>query len=93
MFGLLVLGFVVLACWLSLSLLGLVFKLVFGLIGGIFGVLGGFLGLLICGIVGLALLPVVGLLMLPLMLPALFFGALVWLLLRRPRQPVIIAAR
>ena len=90
MFGLLLLGLVIVGCWLSLSLIGLLFKLIFGIVGGLFGLLGGFIGLLLAGIVALAVLPLIGLLMLPLLLPALLCIGLLWLLLRGPRRPVVI---
>lgn len=90
MFGLLLLALVIFGCWVSLSLIGLLFKLVFGVIGGVFGLVGGFIGLLITGVVALALLPLLGLLMLPLLIPALLCGTLLWLLLRSPRRTVVI---
>jgi len=90
MFGLVLLAVVILGLWLTLSLIGLVFKLIFGLVGGMFWVFGGFIGLLFAGIFSLVLLPVAGLLMLPLLLPALVFGTLIWLLLGSSRRPVVI---
>ena len=67
--------------------LGLVFKLVFGILGAVFGLFGGLFALaavgtvfMVTGILGLCLLPLAGLFLLPFALPVLFVMGLVWLL-------------
>jgi hypothetical protein len=65
------------------SLIGAIFKLVFGLIGGLFSLLG---GLFAVGI-GILLLPLMALAMLPFLFPALLFAGVIWLIVRASRQP------
>src|SRR5579872_3994281 len=78
-----------LGLYLFFWVLGLVFKLVFGILGAVFGLFGGLFALaaagtafLVTGILGLCLLPLAGLLLLPFALPVLFVAGLVWLLMR-----------
>lgn len=89
MFELFVLVAVLGSLWLLGSLLGFVFKLVFGLIGGVFSLVGGLLALVFGGVVMLAMLPVFALMMLPLLLPVLLVAGIVWLIVRaaRPQAP------
>jgi hypothetical protein len=77
------------ALWLVGSLIGLVFKLTFGLIGGLFSLLAGALGLLIGGLVMLLVLPVIALSLLPVMLPALLLFGLVWTIVHLARKPSV----
>lgn len=72
--------------WLFASIVGLAFKLVFGLIGGLFGLLGGLLGLVIGAVVLIAMVPVVLLAMLPLLLPVAMLAGLIWLLVHFSRK-------
>ncbi|KGI78873.1 hypothetical protein [Oleiagrimonas soli] len=78
MIELLVVAAVIGALWLIGSVVGLMFKLVFGLVGGVFSLLGGLLAL---G-VGLIVLPFAVLAMLPSVLPALLVIGVVWLIAR-----------
>lgn len=84
-------AFVILAVvgglWLALLMAGLVFKLLFSLIGGFFSVLGALLFLCMGGLVLLAVLPVMVFALVPLWLPLLALGFLAWLVLRDPRKP------
>jgi hypothetical protein len=82
--------------WIVGSVIGLVFKLVFGLIGGVFSLLAGALGLFIGGLVMLLVLPVVALSLLPVCLPALMLFGLIWAIVhvaRRPRPAAPSVAR
>ncbi|HET7358776.1 MAG TPA: hypothetical protein VFJ04_01390 [Rhodanobacteraceae bacterium] len=73
----------VLGClWVAGAVLMLVFKLVFGVIGGVFSVIGGLIALLVGGTVMLAMLPVFAFMLLPLCLPLLLIAAVVWLIVR-----------
>jgi hypothetical protein len=83
MIELFVLLFVLGALFLVGSLIGAVFKLVFGLVGGLFSLLGGLFAL---GI-GLLLLPIVALAMLPMLVPALLLFGVIWLIVRASRTP------
>lgn len=78
---------VVAGVWLALMCAGLVFKLLFGLIGGFFSIIGMLLFLCVGGAVALAVLPVVAFALFPLWLPLLALGVVAWLLLRSPRKP------
>ena len=75
------------ALWLVGSLIGLVFKLTFGLIGGLFSLIAGALGLFIGGLVMLLVLPVIALSLLPVFLPALLLFGLVWTIVHLVRRP------
>lgn len=86
MFALSVIVMTVLALWLAGSLIGLVFKCVFAVVGGVFGIIGAALGLLFGGLALLIAAPVVLLALLPLWLPVLLLGALVWLVVRAGRH-------
>lgn len=77
------------ALWLVGSLIGLVFKLTFGLIGGLFSLIAGALGLFIGGLVMLLVLPVIALSLLPVMLPALLLFGLVWTIVHLARKPAV----
>jgi hypothetical protein len=77
------------ALWLVGSLIGLVFKLTFGLIGGLFSLLAGALGLFIGGLVMLLVLPVIALSLLPVFLPALLLFGLVWTIVHLVRRPAV----
>lgn len=80
--------------WLAGSVLMLMFKLVFGVIGGVFSILGGLFALVVGGAVMLALLPVFAFMLLPLCLPLLLVAGVVWLIVRaaRPRPaPATVA--
>lgn len=89
-------AFVILAVvgglWLALLLVGLVFKLLFGLIGGFFSVLGTLLFLCVGGLVMLAVLPVMVFALFPLWLPLLALGLVVWLATRDTHKPARAAA-
>ena len=75
--------------WLVGSLVGLFFKLTFGLIGGLFSLLAGALGIAISGLVMLLVLPVIALSLLPVMLPALLLFGLVWTIVHLARKPTV----
>ncbi|GLQ47902.1 hypothetical protein GCM10007862_29530 [Dyella lipolytica] len=75
--------------WIVGSLIGLVFKLTFGLIGGLFGLIAGALGLFIGGLVMLLVLPVIALSLLPLCLPALLLFGLIWTIVHIARRPAV----
>lgn len=75
--------------WLVGSLIGLVFKLTFGLIGGLFGLVAGALGFVIGGLALLLVLPAIALSLLPVFLPALLLFGLVWLIVHLVRKPVV----
>ncbi|GLQ92524.1 hypothetical protein [Dyella acidisoli] len=75
------------ALWLVGSLIGLVFKVTFGLIGGIFSLLAGALGFFIGGLVMLLVLPLIALSLLPVLLPALLLFGLVWTIVHLARRP------
>ena len=89
MIGLFVLVLVLGALWLAGSLIGLVFKLVFGLIGGVFALIGGLLALFGSGAVMLALLPMFALALLPALMPLLLVVGLVWLVVHASRRPQV----
>lgn len=84
MFVLSVIVMTVLALWLAGSLIGLVFKCVFGIIGAAFGLLFGGLALLIAA-------PFVLLALLPLFLPVLLLAGLVWLVVHAGRRAPAVA--
>jgi len=90
MIGLLLLGFVIVGgFWLLLAMIGLVFKLVFSIVGGMFSLFGGLIAMGVAGLLGVVLLPIFGLLMLPPLTPLLFIGFVIWLLTRHSRRPVV----
>jgi hypothetical protein len=76
--------------WLMGAVVGAVFKLVFGLIGGVFTIIGGALGILFGGVALLVIGPIVALAMLPALLPLLLVAGLVWLIVRATRKPPVI---
>jgi hypothetical protein len=78
------------ALWIVGSLVGLVFKVVFGLIGGIFSLLAGAVGLFIGGLVMLLVLPIVALSLLPVCLPALLLFGLIWAIVHATRKPAVV---
>jgi hypothetical protein len=75
--------------WIVGSIIGLIFKLTFGLIGGLFSLLAGAVGLLIGGLVMLLVLPIVALSLLPLCLPALLLFGLIWAIVHIARRPAV----
>jgi hypothetical protein len=75
--------------WLVGSLVGLAFKLTFGLIGGLFSLLAGALGIVISGVVMLLVLPVIALSLLPVLLPALLLFGLIWTIVHLARKPAV----
>lgn len=91
MFVLSVIVMTVLALWLVGSLVGLLFKCVFAVVGGVFGLLGAAFGLLFGGLALLIAAPVVLLALLPLCLPVLLLAALVWLVVRAGRRAPAVA--
>jgi hypothetical protein len=78
MIELMVIAVMVGALWMLGSLIGLVFKVTFGLVGGLIGLLAGGIGLFIGGLVMLFVLPIIALSLLPLCLPALLLFGLIW---------------
>jgi hypothetical protein len=87
MIELMLMGLVVGGLWIVGSLVGLVFKLVFGVVHVVFGLLAGALGLFIGGLVLLLVLPIVALSLLPVCLPALLLFGLVWAIVHVARRP------
>ena len=73
--------------WVVGSVIGLIFKLTFGLIGGLFSLLAGAIGLVVGGVVMLLVLPIVALSLLPLCLPALLLLGLIWAIAQMARRP------
>ncbi|RUL74535.1 hypothetical protein [Dyella choica] len=73
----------------GLWLVGLVFKLTFGLIGGLFSLFAGALGIVIGGLVMLLVLPLIALSLLPVMLPALLLFGLIWTIVHLARKPSV----
>lgn len=90
MIELMAIALVVGALWLVGSLIGLIFKVTFGLIGGVFGLLAGALGLFIGGLVMLLVLPLIALSLLPVLLPALLLFGLVWTIVHLARKPSLV---
>lgn len=76
--------------WFMGSLIGLVFKLVFGLIGGVFSLVGGVIGVVFGALALLVIGPLVMLAMLPALLPVLMIAGLVWLVVRATRRPMVV---
>jgi hypothetical protein len=76
--------------WLMGSLIGAVFKLVFGLIGGVFSLIGGLIGIVFGGVALMIIGPLVMLAMLPALLPVLMIAGIVWLVVRATRRPVVV---
>jgi hypothetical protein len=72
--------------WLAASMIGLVFKLTFAMIGGLFGLVAGALGLLLGGVMLLLVAPIVALALLPFCLPVFLLVALVWAIARSTRH-------
>ncbi|MBE1159071.1 hypothetical protein [Dyella acidiphila] len=94
MIELMLIGVMVAGLWIVGSVVGLVFKLAFGLVHGVFSLLAGAIGLLIGGLVMLLVLPLVALSLLPLCMPALLLFGLVWLIVHATRRsPATPAAR
>ncbi|HUB89352.1 MAG TPA: hypothetical protein VMA74_06430 [Dyella sp.] len=89
MIELMVIFLVIGGLWLVGSLVGLVFKLTFGLIGGLFSLLAGAVGIVIGGVVMLLVLPVIALSLLPVMLPALLLFGLIWTIVHLARKPAV----
>jgi hypothetical protein len=87
MIGLMIVAIMVGALWMVGSLIGLVFKLTFGLVGGLIGLLAGGIGLFIGGLVMLLVLPIVALSLLPLCLPALLLFGFIWAVAHIGRRP------
>jgi hypothetical protein len=87
MIELMLMGLVVGGLWIVGSLVGLVFKLVFGVVHVVFGLLAGAIGLFIGGLVLLLVLPIVALSLLPVCLPALMLFGLVWAIVHVARRP------
>jgi hypothetical protein len=87
MIGLMIVAVMVGALWMVGSLIGLVFKVTFGLVGGLIGLLAGGIGLFIGGLVMLLVLPIVALSLLPLCLPALLLFGLIWGIAHIARRP------
>ena len=73
--------------WLAGSLVLLMFKLVFGLVGGLFSLFAALIALFVGGLVTLALLPVFALALIPMLMPLLLIGGLVWLIVRAANRP------
>ncbi|MGA7297223.1 MAG: hypothetical protein WBW92_06910 [Rhodanobacteraceae bacterium] len=86
MFELFVVLMVLGGLWLFGSLIGLAFKLLFGLIGGVFALLGGLFGLIIGAVVMIAMVPVLLLTMLPLLLPVAMLAGFIWLIVHLARK-------
>lgn len=91
MIELMALFLVVGGLWLVGSLIGLVFKITFGLIGGLFSLLTGALGIVISGVVMLLVLPIIALSLLPVLLPALLLFGLIWTIVHLARKPAVTA--
>lgn len=72
--------------WLAVLLFGVVFKLLFVLIGGLFSILGGLVALLVGGALMLALLPLFAVMVLPLFLPLLFVVGMVYLIVHLAKR-------
>jgi len=89
MIELMALFLVVGGLWLVGSLIGLVFKITFGLIGGLFSLLAGALGIVISGVVMLLVLPIIALSLLPVLLPALLLFGLIWTIVHLARRPAV----
>jgi len=91
MIELMLIGVIVGGLWIVGSVIGLIFKFAFGLIGGIFGLLAGAVGMFIGGLVMLLVVPVVALSLLPVCLPALLVFGLVWAIVHASRKPTAVA--
>jgi hypothetical protein len=87
MFAISVLLMLVVGLWLSVAMIGLVFKLTFALVGGLFSVVGAVLGLLFGGLALLIAAPIVALALLPICLPVILLAAVVWAIVRIARGP------
>jgi len=90
-FGLLALVVVIGAFWLVAALIGVMFKLTFGVLGALFGALGALFGGMFAvfgaGVAALVMLPLLALVLLPLLIPALCVAALVWVIVHAARKP------
>jgi hypothetical protein len=89
MIELMLVGLVVGGLWMAGSLIGLVFKLVFGAVHIVFGLLAGALGLVIGGLVLLLVLPIIALSLLPVLLPAMLLFGLIWAIAHMVRRPAV----
>ena len=87
MIMLMVIAVMVGALWIVGSLIGLVLRIAFGLVGGLIGLVAGGIGLFIGGLVMLLVLPIVALSLLPLCLPALLLFGLIWGIAHLARRP------
>ena len=85
MFVLSVIVMSVLGLWLVGSLIGLVFKFTFAIVGGVLGAVGALLGVVLGAFALLLAAPFVLLALLPVFLPVLLLAALVWLAFRAAR--------
>lgn len=91
-----VLLMVVFGIWLGAVTIGLMFKLVFALVGGLFSMVGALLGMFFGGIALLIAVPIVALALLPVCLPVIVLAAVVWAIVRAargPAQPAAVNAR
>jgi hypothetical protein len=84
--------FAIAALWLFGSLIGAIFKLVFGIVGGVFALVGGLLGMVFGGIALLVIGPLVALALLPVFTPVLLLALVIWLIVRANRQPAVTTA-
>lgn len=75
------------ALWLFASLIGVIFKLTFALIGGLFSLIASALGLFIGGLALLIAVPLVALALLPVCLPFLLLVAVIWAIVKAVRHP------
>jgi hypothetical protein len=87
MIELMLIGLLVGGLWIVGSVIGLIFKLAFGVVHVVFGLLAGFIGLFIAGLVMLLVLPIVALSLLPVFLPALLLFGLIWTIVHVARRP------
>lgn len=79
--------------FLAGSMIGLVFKLFFGLIGGLFSLIGGLVALVVGGAVMLALLPLFALALIPMLMPLLLVVGVVWLIVHMANRPQVQTQR
>lgn len=82
---------VVAMLWLAASLVGLVFKLFFGLVGAMFGIIGGALGIIFSGLALVVVAPLVALALLPVCLPVLLVAAVAWAIVKMFSRPAPVA--
>jgi hypothetical protein len=93
MIELMLIGMMVVGLWIVGSVIGLIFKLTFGLVHVFFSLLAGAIGLFIGGLVMLLVLPIVALSLLPLCLPALVVFGVIWAIVHLARRPATPAVR